>query len=406
LLSARVDAAGSFEFTHVLPGNYTARMPHTIALVQPSPKVSVKVSGKDVTGVQIALPPLKEIPGNVTVEKGDPIPQLRFTVSGGFGRATGVVAAYTRDFSLFLPEGDGRIVLETASLPKGYTLRSLNYGSFDLIKNPRVKITAINPAELRAVIAVTTATVAISLPDGRPIHTGLPESNASVTVRGRVTGIERGNPPMHLHLLSGPGRPLEGGVPARQDGPFELVNVLQGHYMLEAQTIGGPTGPMFALYRSIAVAEKDINDVEIVIPRLKTVFGRMVVERDGPMPGTYMFGVDLGGGAPMAVSIRPACDGSFMVWLPEGDHRVSPGLPQSYLKAFTYGSTDLLRDRLQVSSGDNAELQITLAANSTTSQSASNVGAIVISDKTRRTSLAIRSAADARSRCPGKAGPG
>jgi hypothetical protein len=128
-------------------------------------------------------------------------------------------------------------------------------------------------------------------------------------------------------------------------------------------------------FRSIDVGDKDISDIKVAVPRTKTVYGRLVVEGEGPMPIiNYTFGLDADGPAPIAVSVTPECNGSFAVRLPEGDHRVSGSLPAGFLRAFTYGSTNLLRERLRVSAEDSMELRITLAANSTVGRSGATLG--------------------------------
>jgi hypothetical protein len=311
------------------------------------------------------MPPVKVVIGHVLVEGNAPRPNaLKVVVTGAFGRVGGdILSAADGSFRLVLPEGDCSIALDTASLPAGYTLRSWQYGSANLIKNPKIRVAAADTTELQAVMAVTTAQVTMKLPDGSELLARPPEPNVSVTVTGRVTGIEPVSAPWTVYLTGG--RTI-GDSPSRsqlrRDGAFEFKKVTQGHYDLMGM-LNGPT--IRVSLRSIDVAEKDLTNVEAAVPHLKTASGRMVVEGNGPMPLAYSFGLDIGKGAPMAVSVVPDCDGSFVARLPEGSHSVSTSLPPQYVKAFTYGAADLLRGTLQVSASDNAELRITLAANTT-----------------------------------------
>jgi hypothetical protein len=90
-----------------------------------------------------------------------------------------------------------------------------------------------------------------------------------------------------------------------------------------------------------------------------------VVEGGGLLPRGYGFTLRGADGGGFLVWQTPGCNGSFLTALPEGDYLVSTALPAGYVTALTYGSTNLLRDRLKVSPDDDAELRITFAATST-----------------------------------------
>jgi hypothetical protein len=107
----------------------------------------------------------------------------------------------------------------------------------------------------------------------------------------------------------------------------------------------------------------DVDNFDFVIPVTRCVPGRAVVEGDGPMPQVLTFSY----GAPRkssGVFIAPLVGGRFSIRLPEGEWRMTLATPfYGYtLKSFTYGSVDLLRDPLRLSSTDTAQLRVTVAA--------------------------------------------
>jgi hypothetical protein len=375
LISTRTKTDGSFEFADVPPGSYVARVARTLG-VQPSPDVPVVVSGKDVSGLQIQMPPVKSVRGRIVVEGAGPLRQAIFQVTVGTPPRTntGPIGVGTDgSFRILLPEGTCRIALLTATLPVGYTLRSLTYGPTDLLANPSVRISSETDAELRAVVAVTNVTATIRLPDSNEIVAQQDASNAWVRVRGRVNG-EVPNPRVVLFMNSEQIRVVAKGTggltltgvgasnltaPMNFDGSFEFPKVTQGRYLLSAGT------PGFAVYRTIEVGNSEIDDVEISMPSTKSVRGQLSVEGGGLLPRGYGFTLTSRDGSGVMVMLTPGCNGAFRAGLPEGEYRVSTALPAGYVSAFTYGSTNLLRDSLKVSPNDDAELRITFAATST-----------------------------------------
>jgi len=83
----------------------------------------------------------------------------------------------------------------------------------------------------------------------------------------------------------------------------------------------------------------------------------------GTMP-RFILPISLGPGRPfLSIAIEPQSGGTFQTMLPVGTIQLGAptGLPAAYtVKSITYGSTDLLRESLNVSRTDTAELVITL----------------------------------------------
>jgi hypothetical protein len=397
LLSTRIDADGFFEFAHVPAGKYTARVARTLG-VQPSPSTPVVVTDKDVSGVLIPMPPVTYVRGRVTVEGTGLLPFLDFSASGAFGSVQGTVTVMPDGtFKLILPKGGCDIALNTATLPVGYSLRFLKYGSTDLLNTPSIQILSANAEELHAVVAVTNVAVTVATSGIIAKPAG---SNAWVSVKGRVRGLIPDDSRFQVFIHSAQRLVCAIGVRGysmlgetnlsdtetmvNPDGSFEFPKVTQGKYVLSvtpAITIGSffmgefpkaaqdsyvlSTMPAsFAVYRLVEVTDEDIHGIEMFIPTLKIVTGRIYVESGGRMPRSYGFTLS-GAVANVIVTIKPSCNGSFLAMLPEGEYRMSTRLPAGYVNKFAYGSADLLNQNLKVSKKDHDELRIVLAANTT-----------------------------------------
>jgi TonB family protein len=153
-LDVPINPDGSFEFARVLPGSYTARLTPPL----PVPLAPIVVpSNKGVTGVEIQLPSLKEVAGQVVIEGGSrSAPQLSFIVSNSPGTSTGSAAVAATNqgngaFTVTLPEGERRV---TVSAP-GYVVRSVTYGSTDLLKDS-LKIAASDSDQIRVTLAASS----------------------------------------------------------------------------------------------------------------------------------------------------------------------------------------------------------------------------------------------------------
>jgi hypothetical protein len=352
-LQAVVSADGSFEFPAVFPGSYTARLTGNIPNINLS-TTSVNVANADITNVQIALPRQKEIAGRITMEGRGPMPQFSMQVTGTSSGSINFTTFVTINpqpdgtFRITLPEGERRLGLPNG-LPPGYTLKSMVYGSSDLMSVP-MKISAADTDELR--IAVSSRT------------------DPPVKIGGKVTGLEpesfsRG--PVYVYL-NAPGYAGTMQTIVSTNGAFAFNEVFPGTY---GARVAGP-GVVSAPVVSVVVSNKDIQNLEITVPTQKEIRGRIVVEGPGPLPRVAFR--PLGNAAPIGlIQGNPATyinlinaqpDGTFRITLPEGEHPLGEpiGLPPGYtLKSATYGTVDLLRNPLKVTKTDTAQLLLTFS---------------------------------------------
>jgi len=344
-LEAMVGPDSTFIFPKVLPGSYTARLT-AAATTQP---ITLIVGNTDVDNWEIVPPVTAAVYGHVTMNGGAPplLTSLRFTVTemtgtGSFGTSISsfyVVIGPNGDFSLGLPEGQHRISL--GNIPTGYSLKSMTYGSTNLLIDP-LKIEGADASkELTVTFAIDPATNWFKV-SGRIV--GL-APQAGVSGQARVT------------LGGGASGPVEAA--ANPDGSFEFPRVAPGSYT--ARAFASAQGIDVAL--PLVVAAKDLTDVEIRIPNQKQVAGHVALEDGSAVQSRFW--LTLTGAGTISLYTTPQPDGSFVARPPEGEWKVAVGglLSDFTLKAFTYGDTDLLRSPLKVTMADTQEMRITLAAN-------------------------------------------
>jgi len=131
-----VSPDGSFAFTDILPGNYSARLSlsgHVVA-------GSVNVGNNDVTNLLINYPRLFSIGANVLVE-GDAadsmnVPPISLTATSATGSVVSSSPASGPPTPLVLTLPDGEHNISIRNVPAGYTLKSMQYGTIDLQKLP------------------------------------------------------------------------------------------------------------------------------------------------------------------------------------------------------------------------------------------------------------------------------
>ncbi len=129
-LTAPVQSDGSFEFPKVLPGIYDVR---TLPVTVLSADSTLTVGPADLTNFQLRTPQPIEIKGRILIQGDVPMPRLAFSVGGATVPANPQPGG---SFTIALPEGERQISIVPTSIPAGYTLTSLTYGTTDLLKNP------------------------------------------------------------------------------------------------------------------------------------------------------------------------------------------------------------------------------------------------------------------------------
>ena len=241
-LQTPVQEDGSFEFLAVLPG------PHILRPVLDSillPSIAITIPARDLEGIQVQIPPVKDVPGRVVVERDGPAPPLSFRWIDSSGESNiQVVPRGDGTFTMTLPEGEGRLLLFTL-FPSGYTLNSFTYGATDLrtygATDPNsgkiLKVSNADPSELRVSFATAP--------------------NAWFSVSGRVIGFDASRMTtvsMSSNVLLAP--KVE-PVRIRPDGTFELPKVLPGFYQLEVD--GNPVIGM-------DVVDSNITNAQVPVP--------------------------------------------------------------------------------------------------------------------------------------------
>ena len=337
--AARLETAirpdGSFEFQGVSPGTY--RITSTPGVQ--TRVITVTVSDKNLSDIELLNPRTVEVTGNVVVENGGLRPGFSLLFSPYAGSTTGIaLISSTGGFKTVLPEGDYRVSWN--SLPEGFSVRSIVVGSTDLLSRP---------------LTVTGAAVS-----GITLTLGVSSPPPWVKVSGRVTGLSGTAAPPSLTLTDA-NQPLQSFQSRVQaDGTFEFPMILPGFYT--AQLVPAP--PSVPPNLSIYVGRKDVDGVQIAIPVTRCIPGQVVVDGNGPIP-PLSFSLTPST-TPPVLNVRPPESGQFGILLPEGERRITlnpTSLPQGYrIKSFTYGSTDLLRDPLRVAGGDPSKLLLTLEA--------------------------------------------
>jgi hypothetical protein len=233
-----------------------------LRIIGPNPNpISVAVAGADITNLSVTLPPL--ILGHATIDGGGDLPrqasggtvlpatlQLEaLRVGGGAGRVNAT------------PRGDGPFLLSIATpgdywlrptvLPIGYELKSMTFGTVDLMKQP----------------------LAVALPTAKTIEIVLAKSQSSgVHVSGRVKDIAAptGNliPVRRASLatIRTATNPQTGTLADTQyfaevllnaDGSFDLQGVTSGRYILQVPGVLG---------MPLEVGTNDIDRLEFSAP--------------------------------------------------------------------------------------------------------------------------------------------
>ena len=178
---------------------------------------------------------------------------------------------------------------------------------------------------------------------------------SGVTVSGRVTFDRRQAPltaPPIILLARGAQDWDQFLLPA--SGSFEFLKVPPGDYSVAVRGSGAA--------QRIVVDDKDVRDVELVLPLRVEVRGRVLIEKDKPLPasaGTLALWL---WGSRSSTRIAALADGTMKATIPEGEYNVAlDSVPGGYfVKSIRGGSTDLLRRPLQVTTPDAIEIQVVL----------------------------------------------
>jgi hypothetical protein len=138
-------------------------------------------------------------------------------------------------------------------------------------------------------------------------------------------------------------------------GAFEFPNIRPGNY----QIVVGPMVTMDPV--AIAVTDKDVSGLRVVVPDVVTVRGSVVVEGDGPRP-RFQLTLTREDAPPTVAPTVLTIASTFNTPLHSGQYRVSANnLPRGYsIKSIMLGTKDLLTQPMKVASGDSEPVSIVL----------------------------------------------
>jgi len=201
-IQSRTSPDGSFEVARVLPGDYT--------LGVSTRKVGVHVGKVDLKNVELALPRMKEVAAGVTIQG----PQQQITMSGTTangglvfrvaGPANALELLLTDDagttsatatrqpdgtFLMRLPEGDRIVKVEAP----GYTLKSLSYGTTDLLANPTLRVASADTARVEMTLEASPKSFDDTLVSGLSATLNSALNSIRVLVANAAAGVGAGN---------------------------------------------------------------------------------------------------------------------------------------------------------------------------------------------------------------------
>ncbi|HZI51806.1 MAG TPA: carboxypeptidase-like regulatory domain-containing protein, partial [Terriglobia bacterium] len=332
--SSTLGPDGSFEFSRVRPGNYQLVV-YTVATSVPTP---ITVTDRDITGIEVQVVPTVVVSGTINVANNGLRPRINLIFSplkGLAGNVPNAVMQQNGTFRVVLPEAEYRIAW--TQLPAGYQIESITAGTLDLLATT-LKLAAGSPVP----------PIAVNL--------GIDGKVPWVKAGGRVSGlpVSQTGTPFRLVLLGG-NTPEALDVPINPDGSFEFARILPGSYS------GRITPPLPMPVITFVVPNRDTTDFKISIPPLKEVQAVITGGLGNVLP-RLMLTLDAGtGGGTTSLSPPPQPGSRFNAFIPEGERRLTLNVPGYSIQSATYGSTNVLRDPVKISSSDTSELRIVVA---------------------------------------------
>jgi hypothetical protein len=323
--TARTD--GSFEFLQVPKDTYS------IDTTDYRPVRTIFVD-RDITDLDIR--PSWQLKGRVMTLDDAPEPPVTLwfqpvPLSNSPTKAVGPFWPHER-FDMYLPPGEYR--LQVRDLPAVYKLRSITFGSLDLQR------------ETLKVVGEFHSDEALELTFER-----LKAQYARIS--GRVVAPKGSDPYMAtlgVSLVSSNGHY---SAAVDSDGQFEFPKVIRGEYRIFAT----PNGPL----RTLNVNRKELRNVEIVLPKLRKIRGRIRVEGDYPLPRAWYEAITRGMHPLPGNGVTTQWDGTFVLTIPEGQHAFEvAGYAAPYrIQSIRFGRADLLKDPLIIDRSTGDEILVT-----------------------------------------------
>jgi len=206
IVEVPVNPDGSFQLPELPQGNLFATIyPPTSGM----PLVKIKVTDKDITGLELTPLPTQNVTGRIVVNKGPiPVGHLFFETD-----KTVVGATINADGTFVAQLHAATHEVKVNGLPVGYSVASVRLGSQDASKG----ITVTNKD-------ISDVVVTLNAPQKLAV------------VRGRITGLAASRFPATRVELTGF---IIGSLQAavRQDGTFEFPAVIPGLYTLKLTSV-------------------------------------------------------------------------------------------------------------------------------------------------------------------------
>jgi len=214
---------GTFEFRNVQPGSYI------LNIGIPVPTQPITVGSSDIRGIEFEAPNIHSVLVHLTTEGlSASVPRPLFAINYRSGTMSIGMGSFPDGSNrVLLPEGEHRIVPNVA----GFTVKSLTYGSIDLLKDP-LKIGPADNEDLFLALDANPGTVAtpgrggtVPPPGVTPQAgtRGLPPGVIPPTVQSRVAV---------QYTDAARQAKIQGGIVlravVRKDGSVDSVQVLQG----------------------------------------------------------------------------------------------------------------------------------------------------------------------------------
>ncbi len=243
-----LDANGAFEFPFALK-----KSRYRVRLAPDNPAASsaqVNVEQKDVEDVELRVAPQREVTVHATVEDGGATPgfvlALAVPCESYCGSSLNVIVKPGPDgrAKVKLPADERRV--DISGLPFGYVVKSLVYGSRDLMASRlhTVTLDGSESTELQVVFSID--------PD---VQTG--------SLRGHIRGLDPTVDPVQL-VLNGVAAVSSFETSVNADGSFAFSKIPQGTY---AATLRGSSRSARLNPSSIVVTGMDLVGVNLESPR-------------------------------------------------------------------------------------------------------------------------------------------
>jgi len=236
-------ADGAFQFTNVVPGDYTLQVEGL-----DTPKVALPVTVNDAgsSPVEVVLPAKTEIRGHLSLQGTAPLPHISmYWSSSPVFRMQPIHIDAKPDGTFSIPLYEGSYGEAHVILPPAYSLQSITYGPINLSVPALVRFSENQSLDLK---------LQVTARDSKP-----------VSVSGRVTGLDlallaSGNLTASLQSSS---YAASLSVRVKTDGRYDFPEVFAGHYAL---TLSGPTlRPKTCM--PVVVENTARNNVDFTIPQ-------------------------------------------------------------------------------------------------------------------------------------------